>query len=210
VSLAALLAGAAPRLERREPDELYAWLGAIARVRDVPGLFALTLQYSQSICAAVDGGGGTLDYERVERIRIASAGRWWRLNALELHFTAIRETLRAICAERSVSAATAHVSGYLHGAGASVPRHCDRPSVISVQVFGTRHWKLAENGPPQRGLDDPVPPPVPFERWDPAFPPSSVHLPLNPGAVLGVPSGWWHQTWSPEPSFAISFVVPES
>jgi ribosomal protein L16 Arg81 hydroxylase len=91
-----------------------------------------------------------------------------------------------------------------HNPGARIPRHCDDVDVITLQVFGTREWRIERNTDPPVGLKDAVR--VSCSRrsgWDAAFTRESFALAMVPGSALYLPRGWWHETRSRSASFSV-------
>ena len=98
--------------------------------------------------------------------------------------------------------------------GTGAPKHFDNREVIVVQLHGQKRWRIAENqvlprplmphviGGPIHALNRHAP--AEFLN-DPAMPADSTTFVLQPGSVLFLPRGFWHETHALQDSLSLSF-----
>jgi hypothetical protein len=95
--------------------------------------------------------------------------------------------------------------------GTLTPLHHDEHSILFIQVYGRKHFKLIPSFDlPKMYLEDRFYSAVDPENVDelnfPAFRGASVaNLVLNPGDVLFIPVGWWHWVRSLDVSISATF-----
>jgi hypothetical protein len=169
--------------------------------------------YSRS----ADGRPRQAAYPRARWRSLYDAGATVELTASDI------PRFRALCDDvatglgMSRSLVTADV--FLSPGGEAVPKHFDSVDVIVVQVRGSKRWQLAPNDElrfpanafiPGFGADirnhRPMAKDGPQE-FSREMPESAETVVLNPGSVLFVPRGVWHQTSAVTDSISISIVT---
>ena len=110
---------------------------------------------------------------------------------------------------------------YCSPAGRGTSLHFDRNTNIVVQLAGTKRWTLAPNyevayptkrystkqsAPPHPYLQDYLDQPLPTEL-SAASAAEAIEVALEPGDVLVVPYGWWHQTEAVTDSLQMNFTA---
>ncbi|HJL04811.1 MAG TPA: cupin domain-containing protein [Polyangiaceae bacterium LLY-WYZ-15_(1-7)] len=180
---------------------------------DLGAVRAWLAGYSRSVRRARARSRGPVAFEPLPAPRRRSLapgpGDWWRIDHLEGHFRRSREAYEALVAWFGGGLGTG-ITGFLHGPETWVPRHADGVSLLVLQLFGVRRWRLEANGEPPAGLWDEVAwGPREGAGWDAAFGPGAETWTLRPGALLFLPRGHWHAVRSAETSFALSVSLPE-
>ena len=114
-----------------------------------------------------------------------------------------------------VSAKSAKCQLFCNRPGAVTSVHFDPIDVITVQLTGRKTWWVAPNHfapAPLEGWapNDPVPPIVRiYSEGEPPteIPDDAVEYTLEPGAVLHIPRGYWHQTSSDQDSISLHILL---
>ena len=205
----ARFAGRRPRVRHGAVERFDRLLGP-ARPRGEAGLAAL-----------IDDYAGIIETTRFDRrgilrrltVRGSAYGkmlvrpeRCHFLYDYDARYRSVRLLLKALRTALGTREKGASGRGTLHTAGARVPRHSDAVDVIALQVLGTRRWRIEPNSDPPLGLLDPVRWPKRLTGgWSSEFGAKSRTVVMRPGTALYVPYGWWHETQSPETSFALTF-----
>ncbi|MFC5750870.1 JmjC domain-containing protein [Actinomadura rugatobispora] len=122
---------------------------------------------------------------------------------------------RAMAAAFDIPRTGVHCQLYCNRPGAVTTMHFDPSSVITVQLSGRKTWRLAPNRFALSPLDGwapgkPVHPGLRAYTHDvpPAeMPADAVTYDLEPGAVLHVPRGYWHETVSDQDSLSVHFII---
>jgi 50S ribosomal protein L16 3-hydroxylase len=114
-----------------------------------------------------------------------------------------------------VSGASAKVQLFCNRPSAVTKVHFDPVDVITVQLTGRKTWRIAPNAFA----------PAPMEGWgvgEPVFPnlrayvqgappvkipASATEYVLEPGSVLHVPRGYWHETFSDQDSISLHILL---
>ena len=177
--------------------------GAIA---DLAGFRELLAEYSQPIRRVIYNNEGLLSYRSVPNSKRCRIEDWetscFFLANYDGHYASSRLLVEAMLQTPGYRSGNCKAS--FQTAGAGIPRHCDDVDVISIQLFGQRTWALEPNIDPPIGIDDPVVLPTRRRRgWSADFGDRVEQHVNGPGSVLYVPRGWWHETRSHDPSFAL-------
>ncbi|MFG2005542.1 JmjC domain-containing protein [Spirillospora sp. NPDC048911] len=122
---------------------------------------------------------------------------------------------REMAAAFDIPRSSVHAQLYCNRPGAVTTMHFDPSSVITVQLSGRKTWRLAPNHFAPSPLDGwapgkPVHPGLRAYTRDvpPAeMPADAVTYELEPGAVLHVPHGYWHETISDQNSLSVHFII---
>lgn len=101
---------------------------------------------------------------------------------------------------------------YVSPPGAGVPPHFDRNENLTIQLVGAKRWAIAGNREVPYPLEGHVvgAPPSPrlrTHRGGPLpgeMPPGAETVELQPGTVLYVPFGHWHETGTVTPSVSLN------
>ncbi|QIS12728.1 JmjC domain-containing protein [Nocardia arthritidis] len=114
-----------------------------------------------------------------------------------------------------VSAKSAKCQIFCNRPGAVTAVHFDPIDVITVQLTGRKTWRVAPNAFAPAPLEawspkEPVPPIVRIysDGTTPtAIPDEATEYVLEPGAVLHVPRGYWHETSSDQDSISVHILL---
>ena len=140
------------------------------------------------------------------------AGTVMDLRDIQRWFAPARAWMERIAAELAASAGYCHA--FISPAGTGVAKHFDNREVFAVQLLGRKRWRLAPN--------DAWPMPLmphaaggtvhPFNQDAPIDALADTEMPadaethvLEPGSVMFVPRGYWHDTHTLEDSLSFSF-----
>lgn len=94
--------------------------------------------------------------------------------------------------------------------------HFDPSDVITIQLTGRKTWRIAPNRfapTPLEGWAPGKPVPAKMRAYAPGPPPEqmpddAMTFVLEPGSLLHIPRGYWHETFSDEESMSVHFVIP--
>jgi hypothetical protein len=198
-------------LLRHTPRNRWNSLLGESLISDLDGLRHMIPYYAQKIKQVVYDSSGKLGFRNLrerDREAIGQEGACYFFWDYDGHFAAPRHILDDLCDALAYIRHRSSCKAIFHMPGGGVPRHCDASDVMSLQFFGERHWKLERNSDPPSGIADPVQ--LPFRcrnGWSAAFGRSGVELIALPDTFLYIPSGWWHETHSEQPSFALTIAL---
>jgi len=140
------------------------------------------------------------------------AGTVMDLRDIQRWFAPARAWLDRLAGELAASAGYCHA--FISPAGTGVAKHFDNREVFAIQILGRKRWRIAPNGawpmplmPHAAGgsihpLNQHAPADVLGETEMPAD--AATHV-LEPGSVMFVPRGCWHDTLALEDSLSFSF-----
>jgi hypothetical protein len=133
-------------------------------------------------------------------------------------FPPVRELLLALAGELGESAAQA-VAIISPRCGVAVPLHFDHHDVFVLQLAGKKRWRVGPAPAVQHPLHSYAPAFGAGQRdagtWAPYFPASfptampsgATTFDLMPGSSAYVPAGFWHETWTLEPSISLTLSI---
>lgn len=160
---------------------------------------------------------GTVRHESAgaeEAVAQYHAGLVMDLRDIQRWFPPALAWMTALAAELSAGAGYCHA--FISPAGTGVAKHFDNREVFAVQILGRKRWRVARN--------DAWPMPLmphaaggsvhPLNQHAPAAALAELEMPadavchvLEPGSVMFVPRGYWHDTDTLEDSLSFSFGV---
>ncbi|WP_280441445.1 JmjC domain-containing protein [Nocardia brasiliensis] len=122
---------------------------------------------------------------------------------------------REAAAAFGVSAKSAKCQLFCNRPGAVTAVHFDPIDVVTVQLSGRKTWRVAPNSfapAPLEGWStkESVPPVLRLYADGPrptAIPDDATEFVLEPGAVLHVPRGYWHETASDQDSISLHILL---
>jgi collagen beta-1,O-galactosyltransferase len=216
--LATLLDGdPADFLERMWPHAWSVFRGRCSRLELPAGLFDVRrMVRSPQVRMSVFGKNGF-------RAGIASTddalnfyehGDTLYLVGLERAFPAVRELCDGIARDLRLDPAYVHVEGFASRAGSGSSMHYDFDVNFNVQLVGSKEWRVAANPVVENPLQSfvvrrgvtPMSPydgaPLPSE-----MPADAASYRLDPGDVIFLPRGVWHETRVLTDSVAIALVI---
>lgn len=190
-------------------------LGALTSdpaVRDIPAF----LRAHRGLCQVhVRRADGHVHHESVDAetaVARYAAGAVMDLRDVQRWFAPARALLDALAGELGATAGYCHA--FVSPAGTGVDKHFDNREVFAVHLLGAKRWRLAANpawplplmphaaGGPIHPLNRGAPP---AELADPEMPATAATHVLDPGAVVFVPRGHWHDTLALADSLSLSF-----
>lgn len=104
---------------------------------------------------------------------------------------------------------------YVSPDGRGLSMHYDATRKIVVQIEGKKRWRVAPNAhveaPTTSFSNEDLEPPDGYDGragpWPIAMPPDAEELTLEPGSVLFLPRGWWHETEAGGASISVSITL---
>lgn len=200
--------------ELSDMESLFLWSDTASEVS-----FAASLPSARDEVEAVDGlspDAARAAFECGMTLTLPGAG------AFESIFPTVGEYVESLRRELGIPVySLTRAIVYASPAGGGTSLHFDRNANIVAQLTGRKRWLVAPNyavehptqrfstrqrKPPHPRLSDYLTEPLPRE-----LPPESakraVEVVLEPGDVLFVPYGWWHQTEAVEDSIQLNFTA---
>jgi 50S ribosomal protein L16 3-hydroxylase len=228
LNLTALAAPLSPEafLASHWPDRPYCSPAASATRLD-----SLGLAHLNTVDNILDGWSGTVRVHQrdaegrykprkataTEARQAYTAGASLSFDRLDVADASLRSGLDVVAAGLGVPKTLISCVAFAAPPHGGVPRHFDAKEVMVIQLAGRKRWTLAANTEVAYPLEDysphlggglspesrsympwPIAPEPPRHSWD---------VVMEPGGVLFVPRGYWHQTCALEPSLSLSLVI---
>jgi 50S ribosomal protein L16 3-hydroxylase len=171
-----------------------------------PDLCAQALR-TEAWVRSLEGGLKRTPVTQSAAAALYAAGMTVYLQELPFLEPVIEEATRSLVfARKSVECAL-----FCNHPGAKTPYHFDSVDTIAIQVTGSKEWRLAKNTHAPEPTANWVPRTRPAEElrryahdgMPEQMPPDATTYRLEPGAVIYVPRGYWHETFSGEESVSM-------
>ncbi|MFI9508194.1 JmjC domain-containing protein [Nocardia sp. NPDC052566] len=197
------VAAARPDLARR--------LGETLGIRSAGDLFALRAPEVTAWLNGLDGGLTAAPVPIGSAQRLHAAGT----TLLFKNIHEFGEHERAIAGQLGLAARSAMLQVFCNRQGAGTRIHFDPLDVISVQLTGRKTWRIAPNDACREPLEGWAPGEDIYPRMrtyvtevlPTAMPAGATEYVLEPGAVLHVPRGYWHETSSDRDSISLHLLL---
>ena len=194
------------------PIERLAELATDPAVSDIPSFIRAHTGARQLHVRTPDGTVHHASAGPDEAVAHYHAGGVMDLRDIQRWFAPARAWMDALATELSARAGYCHA--FISPSGTGVAKHFDNREVFAVQILGRKRWRVAPNA----AWPMPLMPHAaggsvhPFNQHAPAaalaateMPADAVSYVLEPGSVLFVPRGYWHDTDTLEDSLSFSF-----
>lgn len=201
------------------PLARFADLAAQPVLHDIPAFLAAHEGVIQLHTRTSGGATAHRSISREDSVARFADGMAMDLRNIERWFAPAQSWLEQLRAELSLEHIPTKASAcqaFVSPAGTGVFKHFDNREVFAIQIMGRKRWRIARNEAlPMPLMPHSVGNPVhmfnasasPAALASPEMPADATEIVLEPGAVLFVPRGYWHDTHALEDSLSFSMNV---
>lgn len=183
----------APFVNHGSPDRLGGFL-----FDSVQEIFDLKCSLTRAFFRSREGKPTSMGINREQMLPLYNAGATIYLHSVNAE--RFKPWVHAIDAELGLAPGATRVSGFASRCGLGVPTHYDLNDNFVIQVKGTKRWRIAYNEHAlQPTLGHALGNQVQYlhrveapNGFPAEMPGDHVTVDLQPGSVLFIPRGWWH------------------
>jgi ribosomal protein L16 Arg81 hydroxylase len=192
-------------------------LGALAEIDEIADFRCWPHSRDLVISAILERGGvhRIMPVDTFQAARLYGVGATLSFQSAHRWHPALRRWIHALAGELGVPENSCSCTVYVSPARCGVSKHFDNQHEITVQVIGTKRWRIAPNEHLVNPLETCVVT-AGIPRWTArhsagrisrTMPRGAVQVVLRPGSTMSIPIGYWHSTQAIEPSVSITFGV---
>ncbi|WP_428269509.1 JmjC domain-containing protein [Haliangium sp.] len=138
------------------------------------------------------------------------------VDEVDAHIEPVDALMRGCCELLGVARENAACNAYLSPAGAGTRMHFDQQEVIVLQLGGRKRWRFCANEqvrfPVRPYFGNRIPPELAAlaSSFPDEMPSGAQEVTLEPGSLLFLPRGYWHETETLDASVSLTltFAVP--
>ena len=201
------------------PLDRLAELAAEPAIRDIPSFLAAHDGVIQLHTRTAEGAAAHRPIAREDAVARFAEGGAMDLRNIDRWFRPAQRWVERLRAELSLEHLPANASAcqaFVSPAGTGVGKHFDNREVFAIQIRGRKRWRIARND----ALPNPLMPhsvgnqvhmfnaSAPAATFaSPEMPADALEIVLEPGSVVFVPRGYWHETHALEDSLSFSMNI---
>lgn len=187
--------------------------GALASIPELADIARLCRSAPYPIAALRKGGGHESPRSFAEAMRLYRAGRTLYLIGVDGWLAPLARLSARLASDLGVHARHVTCDAFASRRASGTGLHFDADVNFTIQLRGSKTWRLAPNASVEEPLDGyvagrPVPADLfPRGRLPSKMPRGASTVVLRAGSALCFPAGYWHQTEAGDESFSIAFAV---